>query len=238
LFRQRERLERWADDMVLVAEKELADTRAQIKAANRQARLAGTLEGQHATHEKIHELEKQIASPAPADFWRGGRNHGQARWINRRARETAKPAYIYGTPIFAPAQALSGDIKKGEHGTKVVFWKIGEYQKENAETAESKLISPSCFAATPSSTSSSARESSLLRLRRSVQMVKVLRKIPIPVTVFLLLAANTANQQEIWEFAGSVPWRGIYRARGDAVRGQKMDVFHISPRRLHPFILV
>jgi hypothetical protein len=37
---------------------------------------------------------------------------------------------------YRQAQALSGNIKKGEHGTKVVFWKIGEYQKENAETTE------------------------------------------------------------------------------------------------------
>jgi hypothetical protein len=59
-LQEREKLERWADDMVLAAEKELADTKAQIKAMNRQARLATTLEEQHATQEKIRELEKQM----------------------------------------------------------------------------------------------------------------------------------------------------------------------------------
>lgn len=59
LFQQeRERLERWADDMVLAAEKELADTKAQLKALNRQARLATSLDEQHGFQEKIRELEK------------------------------------------------------------------------------------------------------------------------------------------------------------------------------------
>jgi hypothetical protein len=59
LFQQeRERLERWADDMVLAAEKELADTKAQIKALNRQTRLAATIDEQHALQVQIRELEK------------------------------------------------------------------------------------------------------------------------------------------------------------------------------------
>src|SRR5581483_3124650 len=57
---ERERLERWADDMVMSAEKELADTKAQIKAANRQSRVAATLQEQHSWQEKIRELEKQM----------------------------------------------------------------------------------------------------------------------------------------------------------------------------------
>lgn len=59
LFQQeRERLERWADDMVLAAEKELADTKAQIKVFNRQARLATSLDEQHTIQEKLRELER------------------------------------------------------------------------------------------------------------------------------------------------------------------------------------
>lgn len=57
-LQERERLDRWADDMVLAAEKELADTKAQIKAMNRQARLAVTLEEQHSIQEKTRDLEK------------------------------------------------------------------------------------------------------------------------------------------------------------------------------------
>ena len=55
---ERERLDRWAEDMVLAAEKELADTKAQIKAVNRQSRLATTVDEQHALQNKIRDLEK------------------------------------------------------------------------------------------------------------------------------------------------------------------------------------
>jgi chromosome segregation ATPase len=55
----REKLEMWADDMVLSAEKALADTKEQIKAVRRQARQAVTLEEQHQIQEKIQKLERQ-----------------------------------------------------------------------------------------------------------------------------------------------------------------------------------
>lgn len=55
----REKLEKWADDMVLSAEKALADTKEQIKAQRRQARQAVTLEEQHDNQEKIKKLERQ-----------------------------------------------------------------------------------------------------------------------------------------------------------------------------------
>jgi hypothetical protein len=55
---ERERLERWAEDMVLAAEKGLADTKAQVKALNRQARLATTTDEQHTIQTKLKELER------------------------------------------------------------------------------------------------------------------------------------------------------------------------------------
>ena len=55
----REKLERWADDMVLSAEKALLDTKEQIKALRRQARQAVTLAEQHEIQEKIRKLERQ-----------------------------------------------------------------------------------------------------------------------------------------------------------------------------------
>lgn len=55
----REKLEQWADDMVLSAEKALADTKEQIKALRRQARQAVTLEEQHAIQQQLQNLEKQ-----------------------------------------------------------------------------------------------------------------------------------------------------------------------------------
>ncbi len=55
----REKLEKWADDMVAAAEKELKDTKERIKALTRQARLATTTEEQHALQKQIQELEKQ-----------------------------------------------------------------------------------------------------------------------------------------------------------------------------------
>jgi len=44
--------------MVLAAEKELADTKAQIKTLNRQTRLATTIDEQHAFQTQIRDLEK------------------------------------------------------------------------------------------------------------------------------------------------------------------------------------
>lgn len=55
----REKLEKWADDMVLSAEKALKDTKEQIKALQREARHATMLEEQHGIQQKIHALEKQ-----------------------------------------------------------------------------------------------------------------------------------------------------------------------------------
>jgi antirestriction protein ArdC len=39
---------------------------------------------------------------------------------------------------YRQAQALGGNVKKGEHGSKVVFWKFDEFRKENAETGETE----------------------------------------------------------------------------------------------------
>ena len=56
---ERERLEKWADDMVIGTEKDLADTKAQIKALRRQSRLATTLDEQNDLQHKIRDLEKK-----------------------------------------------------------------------------------------------------------------------------------------------------------------------------------
>ncbi len=55
----REQLEKWADDMVLAAEKELRDTKEQIKILNRQARQATTIQEQRELQKKIRDLEKK-----------------------------------------------------------------------------------------------------------------------------------------------------------------------------------
>lgn len=55
----REKLEKWADDMILAAEKALADTKEQIKALRRQSRQVTTLEEQHAIQEQLQKLERQ-----------------------------------------------------------------------------------------------------------------------------------------------------------------------------------
>jgi antirestriction protein ArdC len=43
-------------------------------------------------------------------------------------------------PTYRQAQALGGNVRKGEHGTKIVFWKIDKYETETADgdTAERK----------------------------------------------------------------------------------------------------
>ncbi len=54
----REKLERWADDLVLAAEKALRDTKEKIKVLQREARQATTLAEQHRIQEEIQKLEK------------------------------------------------------------------------------------------------------------------------------------------------------------------------------------
>jgi antirestriction protein ArdC len=39
---------------------------------------------------------------------------------------------------YRQAQALGGSVTKGQHGSKVVFWKIDEYRKENKKTGETE----------------------------------------------------------------------------------------------------
>jgi hypothetical protein len=55
----REKLEKWAEDLVLASEKALKDTKEQIKILNRQARLVSNLDEQHELQQKIQKLEKQ-----------------------------------------------------------------------------------------------------------------------------------------------------------------------------------
>lgn len=55
----RERLEQWAEDNIVAAEKSLKDTKEQIKALRRQARQAQTLEEQHEIQEKLLQLERR-----------------------------------------------------------------------------------------------------------------------------------------------------------------------------------
>ena len=55
----REKLEKWADDMVLASEKALRDTKEGIKALRRDARQAVTLDAQHEIQRQIQELEKR-----------------------------------------------------------------------------------------------------------------------------------------------------------------------------------
>ena len=52
-------MEKWAEDMVIAAEKDLADTKAQIKAVRRQSRLATTLDEQNDLQQKLGVLEKK-----------------------------------------------------------------------------------------------------------------------------------------------------------------------------------
>jgi exonuclease VII large subunit len=55
----RDRLDKWAEDMVLAAEKSLRDTKEQIKALKREARQATTLQEQKEHQEKLGGLERK-----------------------------------------------------------------------------------------------------------------------------------------------------------------------------------
>lgn len=54
---ERERLERWADDLILASEKELQETKAKLKEAKKQARMAKNTEEQHDIQKQIKSLE-------------------------------------------------------------------------------------------------------------------------------------------------------------------------------------
>jgi predicted nucleic acid-binding Zn-ribbon protein len=54
---EREKLDHWAEDMVLAVEKELSDTKVQIRAVSRQARQAATVQEQHELQLKVKSLE-------------------------------------------------------------------------------------------------------------------------------------------------------------------------------------
>ena len=56
---ERDKLEKWADDLIVAAEKELKDTKAKIKLLNRQARQATTTGEQIDLQKQIAELEKK-----------------------------------------------------------------------------------------------------------------------------------------------------------------------------------
>ena len=56
---ERDRLERWADDKVKAAEKELSDVKAQIRAARREERLAQSVDEQHRLQVQVKELEQK-----------------------------------------------------------------------------------------------------------------------------------------------------------------------------------
>lgn len=55
---ERDRLERWADDLILASERELEDTKNQLNALKRQSRRATTMEEQRDLQKKIKKLEK------------------------------------------------------------------------------------------------------------------------------------------------------------------------------------
>ncbi|MDP2180999.1 MAG: SNF2-related protein [Actinomycetota bacterium] len=55
----RERLEQWADDMVVATEKALKDTKEQIKALRRDARQAESLQAQHDIQQRLQQLERK-----------------------------------------------------------------------------------------------------------------------------------------------------------------------------------
>ncbi len=59
MIEERDRLDKWAEDMILSAEKELKDVKAQLRETNRQARQASTIEVQLNLQSKIRDLEQR-----------------------------------------------------------------------------------------------------------------------------------------------------------------------------------
>ena len=103
----RDKLESWADDMVLSAEKALLDTKQQIKVLRRQARQAVTLTEQHEIQEKIQKLERRQRRQRQDIFKNGGRDHREARPAHRLAGTPAGTADRGGDTLHHP---LGGDV--------------------------------------------------------------------------------------------------------------------------------
>ncbi|WP_419861784.1 SNF2-related protein [Candidatus Palauibacter sp.] len=95
----RDKLERWADDMVLSAEKALLHTKRQIKARRREARQAVTLDEQRNIQERIRKLERRQQSPASRDLQGRGRGHREARPAHRLPRTPLITADRGGNPL-------------------------------------------------------------------------------------------------------------------------------------------
>ncbi|EPR44206.1 SNF2-related protein [Desulfovibrio sp. X2] len=58
-FKARDQLDKWAEDMEMAAQKELDDTKRQIRDLQRRSRQAPTIEEQHGLQEKIAKLERK-----------------------------------------------------------------------------------------------------------------------------------------------------------------------------------
>lgn len=55
----RDQLDKWAEDMEMAAQKELDDTKRQIRDLQRRSRQAPTIEEQHSLQEEITKLERK-----------------------------------------------------------------------------------------------------------------------------------------------------------------------------------
>ena len=116
----REKLEKWADDMVLSAEKALADTKEQIKALRRQARQAVTLEEQHEIQQQDAEAGKAAAPPAAGHLQGRGRDHGEARRPDRiagKAAVAAAPRPRHSSPFAGRSNRLTQTAINDEQRT-------------------------------------------------------------------------------------------------------------------------
>jgi 3-oxoacyl-(acyl-carrier-protein) synthase len=56
---ERDKLEKWAEDLIYAAEEALRDTKMQIKSLKRDARLAQSIEEQKQNQERLKQLERQ-----------------------------------------------------------------------------------------------------------------------------------------------------------------------------------
>ena len=99
---ERERLEKWAEDMVVAAEKDLADTKAQIKAVRRQSRLAATLDEQSELQQKLRELEKKQRRQRQQIFEVEDQISQKARHIDRRITAPYEPENHADKSVYHP----------------------------------------------------------------------------------------------------------------------------------------
>ena len=108
-----------------------------------QSQINGELNMPSSTYEEItSQIVKQLeagvvpwAKPWTSSFPTNLKSQKPYRGINvflLACQGYASPYWL----TYKQAASIGGNVKRGEHGTKIAFWKISDYRRQDAETGE------------------------------------------------------------------------------------------------------